>query len=311
MARSGLVRWIWGRDAPRAIACCGAVSAVSASALAGEGTATAEMVRYVDRDGVTHQIEVAGGSPAASAPAQAPLGAEGEYPFAAAVQEAARLYSLPVELILAVMTIESGFEPKAVSSRGAMGLMQVMPATAADMKIADSFDPRDNLLGGTRYLRICLNDAEGDVVVALGSYNAGPGATQRYGGVPPFRDTHQYVASVVRFYRMYQARGPAFAAVVAAAIRGNRGAAAFVAMGDPKRVPQTPPAKTTAAQTSAAQTSAAQTPPARAGHGARGKRRVASPNKAVVHGEGARGRSTTGEKQARQRRPTRRRRGNG
>jgi Transglycosylase SLT domain len=234
MTGSGTVRWMWCRGARRALACCGALAA---AALAGEDTAAASVFHYVDRDGVAHQIEV-GGAAAAPAPAQS---AEGEYPFAGAVQEAARLYSLPVELLLAVITVESGFEPKVISPRGAMGLMQVMPATAAEMKISDSFDPRENLLGGARYLRIVINAAAGDLVVALGSYNAGTGATQRYGGVPPFRDTHQYVASVVRFYRMYKARGPGFASVVAGLIREKKGVAAPVAMGNPVGVPQTPP----------------------------------------------------------------------
>ena len=306
-----MVRWMWGRDAGRAIACSGALSA---GALAGEGTAAADQFHYVDRDGVAHQIDVAGGLPAASASARTSPGAEGEFPFADAVQEAARLYSLPVELLLAVITIESGFEPKAVSPRGAMGLMQVMPGTAADMKIADAFDPRDNLLGGARYLRIVLNDAEGDVPIALGSYNAGAGASQRYGGVPPYRDTHEYVAGVVRFYRMYQTRGPSFAAAVAAAIRGNKGAAAApaVAMGDPQRSlsggtlsppgdPQTPgPGRRTRRRDRRAP-----------GREARAKRRVASPNKAVIHTEGARARSAPGEEQARPRRPKKRRRGDG
>lgn len=289
MARSGMVRRMWGRGARRAIACCGAISA---AALTGEGTAAADGFRYVDRDGVAHKIDIAGRPPAASAPARAALGAAGEYPFADAVQEAARLYSLPVELLLAVITIESGFEPKAVSPRGAMGLMQVMPPTAAEMKIADSFDPRENLLGGARYLRILLNGAEGNVTVALGAYNAGAGATQRYGGVPPFRDTHQYIASVIRFYRIYQERGPGFAAVVAASIRGKKGAAASAQVA-PK--PGVLVGKTDGSQ----------------GRGARGERRVASPNKAVVESEGARARSASGEEQARPRRPTRRRRGDG
>jgi hypothetical protein len=290
---------MWGRGARRAIACCGAISA---EALAGEGTATADVFRYVDRDGVAHQIDVAGGPQAVSVPAPAALGAE-EYPFADAVQEAARLYSLPVELLLAVITIESGFEPKAVSPRGAMGLMQVMPATAAEMKIADAFDPRENILGGARYLRIVLNNAAGNVTVALGSYNAGAGATQRYGGVPPFRDTHQYVASVIRFYRTYQARGPGFAAAVAAAIRGKRGAA--------YRLGYASAGAAASAQVAARPGALVGETDGAQGREARGERRVASPNKAVVHGEGARARSTLGEEQARPRRPTKRRRGDG
>jgi hypothetical protein len=279
---------------------------IAAAALAGEGTAAADMFRYVDRDGVVHQVEVAGGSPAASGPAGVEVGAGEEYPFAAAVQEAARLYSLPVELILAVMTVESAFDARAVSPRGAMGLMQLMPPTAADMKIDDAFDPRQNILGGARFLRILLNDSAGDVVVALGSYNAGSGATQRYGGVPPFRDTHQYVVSVVHFYRMYQARGPAFAAEVAASIRAGRKSAAYrpgsASAGVASR-PGSASAGVASRPGSASAGVASRLGSASAGAASAGafsadaaalapvQRRVASPNKAVVHGEGARARS--------------------
>lgn len=187
------------------------------AAFALEGAACAAF-RYVDRDGNTHEIEVVTAPAAAPEPA-AGQPSEASYPHADLVREAAKLYSLPVELILAVMTIESGFDPKAVSSRGAMGLMQLMPGTAADMRVASPFDPRENILGGARYLRILVNGFEGDVTLALGAYHAGAGATQRHGGVPPFPETYRYVASVLRFYRLYQERGPNFAAVVADAIR--------------------------------------------------------------------------------------------
>jgi len=282
MASKGMVRLTWGRSARRAIAIAIASGAIAAAALVGEGTAAADVFRYVDRDGVAHQIDVAGAPSAVSAPVPSELSAEGEYPFAGAVQEAARIYSLPVELLLAVMTIESGFQPKAVSPRGAMGLMQVMPATAADLKIDDPFDPRENILGGARHLRILLNGAAGDVTVALGSYNAGAGAAQRYGGVPPFRDTHQYVASVIRFYKMYQTRGTRFAAEVAAAIRGKRGAAA------PARIAPKPAALVE-------------------------ERREASPQNAVAHDNEKRASPPTapGQNQARPRRPKRHRRGHG
>jgi soluble lytic murein transglycosylase-like protein len=278
MASNGMVRLTWGRGARRAIAC----GAIAAAAIAREGTAAADVFRYVDRDGVAHRIDVAGAAPAVSAPSPSARTADGEYPFAGAVQEAARIYSLPVELLLAVMTIESGFDPKAVSPRGAMGLMQVMPATAADVQISDPFDPRENILGGARHLRILLNGAAGDVTLALGSYNAGAGASQRYGGVPPFRDTHRYVASVIRFYRMYQTRGTRFAAEVAAAIRGKRGAVA------PARIAPKPAAIVE-------------------------EQRVASPPKAVAHdnAKSAGPRTAPGLNQARPRRPKRPRRGDG
>lgn len=217
MAEIGGSRRTWDRGLRVVAASC----AMAASVAATEGSAAADGFHYVDRDGVDHQVDVTAAPQPPPAAAVAAPQAE-KYPFAAVIQEAAGVYSLPVELLLAVITIESGFDPRVVSPRGAMGLMQVMPGTASEMKIADVFDPRDNILGGARYLRILLNGSGGDVVVALGAYHAGAGATQRYGGVPPYRDTHDYVASVVRFFRIYKARGPAFAVSVLASIRGKK-----------------------------------------------------------------------------------------
>jgi soluble lytic murein transglycosylase len=292
---------VWGSGARRAIACGGAISAAG---LADEGTAAADLFRYVDRDGIVHQFNAAGSPPAAPRPGSQP-GTDGEYPFAAAVQEAAGLYSLPVELLLAVITIESGFEPKAVSPRGAMGLMQVMPVTAAEMRIADPFDPRDNILGGARYLRIVLNGAGGDVAIALGSYNAGAGASQRYGGVPPYRDTHEYIASVVRFYRMYQARGPGFAAAVAAAIRGRKGALSALVTVAP--APPETPKPVAVAPSHPAMTES----PAGAPGTPVGAERVASPNKAVISDDRAGVRPVPSKKPSRPRRPKGPRRSHG
>lgn len=182
---------------------------------------------YVDRDGYRHEIRVPGGGSGASdhaapPPLPPPPAASDEYPFAAEVREAASVYSLPVELILAVMTVESGFDPKAISPVGAMGLMQIMPATATEVGVTDAFDPRQSALGGARYLRILVNGANGDVARALAGYHAGSGATARHGGVPPYPDTQRYVADVIRFYQLYLSRGPEFASTVKKAIRARQ-----------------------------------------------------------------------------------------
>lgn len=86
--------------------------------------------------------------------------------------------------------------PRAVSRVGAQGLMQLMPATAAFLGITDSFDPRQNVFAGTRYLRTLLDTFRGDLDLTLAAYNAGPGAVQKYRGVPPYRETKAYIASV-------------------------------------------------------------------------------------------------------------------
>ena len=121
------------------------------------------------------------------------------------LQEAARLYQLPVEFLRAVMHVESDFDPNVVSVDGAMGLMQLMPFTAQKMGVVDPFDPRQNILGGARFLRILANQWNGDLVLTVASYNAGPGAVMRYRGVPPFGETRRYVNRVLTHYASYRA----------------------------------------------------------------------------------------------------------
>ncbi len=99
-------------------------------------------------------------------------------------------------LIRAVMQAESAFHPHAVSRAGAEGLMQLMPTLADEMGVDDSFDPRENIMGGVRYLKRLLDYHDGNIDLALASYNAGPGNVQRYGGVPPFRETKKYVKTI-------------------------------------------------------------------------------------------------------------------
>jgi soluble lytic murein transglycosylase-like protein len=112
------------------------------------------------------------------------------------VQEAAAHYAMDPALIRAVMQAESAFHPYAVSRAGAEGLMQLMPALADEMGVTDSFDPRENIMGGVRYLKALLDHHRGDLDLALASYNAGPGNVERYGGVPPFRETRHYIKTV-------------------------------------------------------------------------------------------------------------------
>ncbi len=119
---------------------------------------------------------------------------------------AARLYKIPVALIRAVIESESGYDPRVVSSTGAKGLMQLMPMTARKMGVTDVFDPRENIYGGTRYLRVLANTFNGNLVLTVAGYHAGPGAVARYKGVPPYLTTHKYVRVVIRRYYKYQKR---------------------------------------------------------------------------------------------------------
>jgi soluble lytic murein transglycosylase-like protein len=120
------------------------------------------------------------------------------------IREAATLYQIPVELVRAVIKVESDFDPRAVSPANARGLMQMIPETAERMMVQDSFDPRQNIFGGTRYLRVLANLFNGDIQLTLAAYNAGEGAVMRYGGIPPYSETQDYVSRVLGFYRSYR-----------------------------------------------------------------------------------------------------------
>lgn len=112
------------------------------------------------------------------------------------IEEAADVYDMDPNLIHAVMQAESAFHPYAVSRTGAEGLMQLMPELADEMGVNNALDPRDNIMGGVRYLKRLLDYHDGNLDLALASYNAGPGNVQRYGGVPPFRETRNYVRTI-------------------------------------------------------------------------------------------------------------------
>jgi soluble lytic murein transglycosylase-like protein len=122
------------------------------------------------------------------------------------IREASRLYQLPEPFIRAVMKVESDFVPDVVSVDGAMGLMQLMPRTAQSMGVRNPFDPRENIFGGTRYLRVLANLFNGDLILTIAAYNAGEGAVMRHRGVPPYDETRRYVENVLRHYYQFRAR---------------------------------------------------------------------------------------------------------
>jgi len=120
---------------------------------------------------------------------------------------AAERHGVDPLLLRAITRIESCFDPRAVSVAGALGLMQLMPATAYELGVFDSFDVAQNLDGGAAYIARMLKRFDHDHRLALAAYNAGPGAVERYGGVPPYRETQGYVKKVLEHYRSYAERG--------------------------------------------------------------------------------------------------------
>ena len=118
--------------------------------------------------------------------------------------DAADRYSIDPALIKAIIMAESSYNPAAISKKGAIGLMQLMPATADELGVEDSFNPVHNINGGVRYLKELLNQFEGDQQLAVAAYNAGSKKVKRYQGIPPYRATRYYVQKVFEYYRYYK-----------------------------------------------------------------------------------------------------------
>jgi hypothetical protein len=127
-----------------------------------------------------------------------------ETPFHKIIHDAAHRYKVEVPLIQAIIMAESSYNPKAVSKRGAAGLMQLMPRTAQALGVEDRFDPAHNIDGGVRYFKKLLDQFDGDVKLALAAYNAGSRYVRQYRGIPPFRATQYYVKKVLEYYHAYR-----------------------------------------------------------------------------------------------------------
>ncbi len=125
-------------------------------------------------------------------------------PYDEIIARASERYNVPVPLIKGIITAESAGNPRAHSGAGAKGLMQLMDATAKDLGVRDSYDPEQNIMGGTKYISSMLNMFDNDQRTALAAYNAGPGNVQKHNGIPPFRETQAYVRNVLRYTAQYE-----------------------------------------------------------------------------------------------------------
>jgi soluble lytic murein transglycosylase-like protein len=188
-------------------------------------TAAADIYQWTDADGVVHftnrptanptaKVYMKGAAPSVAAgnavrPGVTPFAPQDRDPlrytrFDEHIRQASALYQIPESLVRAVIKVESDYDPRAVSYAGARGLMQLMPETAARMQVKDINDPRENIFGGVRYLRVLANMFNGDLELSVAGYNAGENAVMQYGGIPPYAQTRDYVVKVTKFYRRYR-----------------------------------------------------------------------------------------------------------
>jgi len=188
------------------------------SGLLGLQFASAEMYKFTDEDGIVHytNIRPSGQNNVttfnfpcyASDPKcnqfdweKIPLNRNA---YDDEIRAVAQVLSVDDSLIRAIIHAESAYHPDALSPRGAQGLMQLMPATQKELEVVDVFDPLSNIEGGTLYLSRLLNQFDQDVDLAAAAYNAGPGAVREYGGIPPYKETREYVRRVKILYRRYR-----------------------------------------------------------------------------------------------------------
>ncbi len=175
----------------------------------GTGPACAEIYVHIDDQGVYHFTDTPTSSEYIRAPtfSKTRPGPVSDGRYEKIIRDISANSGVRPELVKAVIRVESGFNTKAVSEKGARGLMQLMPANLQRYRIDDPFDPRQNIAAGTRYLGRLLKRYNGNLNMSLAAYNAGPSAVDHYQGVPPYTETRQYVQKVLLYYRHYRNAG--------------------------------------------------------------------------------------------------------
>jgi soluble lytic murein transglycosylase len=182
-------------------------AALLALAVASPAPARGPIYVFVDSDGLAHFTNVPSDRRFVLMDPAPPSGqglhlAPARWEYDGLIGLAARQHRVPPALVKAVIAAESKFDPRAVSRKGARGLMQLMPATAQSLGVTDPLRPDENVDGGVRYLRSMIK-RYGDLPRALAAYNAGPEAVDRFGGIPPYPETRDYVKRVLTYYRAY------------------------------------------------------------------------------------------------------------
>jgi soluble lytic murein transglycosylase len=173
----------------------------------------ADIYMYIDRSGVIHFTNVPTNSETdyrvfIKEKPRKNLGSDAdvqyEHDFDPYIAEASKKHGVSFPLVKAIIKAESDFNPRAISRKGALGLMQIMPENLERLQISDPFDPWENIMGGTRYFKMMLQRFKGKLPLSLAAYNAGPTAVDRYQSIPPFKETENYIEKVMRYYYSYK-----------------------------------------------------------------------------------------------------------
>ena len=166
---------------------------------------SADIYRYQDKDGVWHFADIKKDT-GYKLFLRTPKKKVSQYikEYEGIITQASQRFNVDPSLVKALIKAESDFDNRAVSHKGAQGLMQLMPETANAMEVANPFSPEENIFGGTRYFSLLLDRFKNDKVLALAAYNAGPEAVETYGGIPPFPETKSFVAKVLDYYERYK-----------------------------------------------------------------------------------------------------------
>jgi len=178
--------------------------------LIGARQGAADIYRYIDSSGVLHFTNAPTSSEYRLYIKEKPVvmpAVSASGPYGPIISAAARRHGISPHLLQAMIKVESDYNPQAVSSKGAKGLMQIMPATTRDLNIVDVFDPRENIMGGARYFKQLFNRYNGKLPLALAAYNAGPAAVDRFGSIPPIRETEEYVEKVIKYFYLLRSVG--------------------------------------------------------------------------------------------------------
>jgi soluble lytic murein transglycosylase len=170
----------------------------------------ADLYKYIDKNGVVHFTNIPKGKQYDKVSSEKRIYIKGKKTredhsdnrayYSQIIDSTSKKYNLEPSLIKAVIKVESDWNSRAVSSKGAQGLMQLMPTTAKNLNVKNPYSPKDNINGGAKYLRHLLDRFDGDISLALAAYNAGPAMIEKYGGIPPITETRKYVNRVLSIY---------------------------------------------------------------------------------------------------------------